>query len=54
MAIYTPEIKAPGNKPAIPFGPKKNPNTNGVAITKTPGLIISFNEAYVEILIHYE
>ena len=46
-----PETKAPGNKPATPYGPKKIPTNNGVAITKIPGFIISLNDAFVEILI---
>lgn len=50
IAIYTPEIKAPGKRPEIIFGPNKIPKANGVTITKAPGAIISFNEAYVEIL----
>ena len=45
IAIYIPEIKAPGNNPAIPLGPKKYPKTNGVMMTNIPGLTISLKEA---------
>jgi hypothetical protein len=33
IAIYTPLISAPGNKPATAYGPKNNPTTVGVTIT---------------------
>jgi len=49
IAIYTPDTNAPGNNPATALGPKTIPITNGVTITKSPGLTISFNDALVEI-----
>ena len=33
MAIWTPETRAPGKIPAIAFGPKRKPVTNGVKMT---------------------
>jgi len=45
-------MRAPGNNPAIAFGPKYNPTTNGVTITKSAGGIISLNEDEVEMAIH--
>ncbi len=45
IAYYTPEINAPGKTPAIAFGPKQIPTTNGVIMTNNAGGIISLNEA---------
>lgn len=52
IAIYTPLTSAPGSRPAIAFGPKIAPMTNGVNMTKAPGANISLREAYVDILTH--
>jgi hypothetical protein len=52
-AIETPLTRAPGNNPAIAYGPKKNPIVNGVNKTNNPGAIISYKAALVETPIHY-
>jgi len=52
IAYCTPEIKAPGNNPAMAFGPKKIPTMKGVTITKSAGGIISLKEDEVEMAIH--
>lgn len=51
IANWTPLTMAPGKKPANILGPKANPSTKGLKITKHPGAIISINEALVDILI---
>merc|ERR1719491_2396624 len=52
IAPHTPLTNAPINTPAKHLHPNKNPITNGVLITNTPGGIISFKLALVEISIH--
>ena len=52
VAMVTPDTKIPGNNPATAVGPKNNPSTRGVRITKSPGANISFNDDLVEISIH--
>jgi len=52
IAICTHDTITPARYPETAFGPNNHPNTSGVKITKTPGNIISFKLASVEILMH--
>ena len=51
IAIYTPETKTPGKRPAIRTGWNKIPKNRGVKMTKIPGNIISLKDAYVDTFI---
>ena len=42
----------PARNPLTAVGPNSNPPTIGVNITRTPGAIIFFNEAFVAIAMH--
>jgi hypothetical protein len=53
MAIYTPLTIHPANNPLTPLIPNKYPITKGDPTTKIPGATIFFNEALVEISIHF-
>jgi len=50
IAIWIPETITPVKYPATDEGPKTKPRIRGEKITKTPGMIISFKDALVEIL----
>ncbi len=52
IASIIPVINVPANIPPRASAPNKNPTTNGDAIAKNAGTIISLRAAVVEILTH--
>jgi len=53
IAIDTPEINMPGNKPATADGPIKMPTKNGTPNTIAAGKNISLKDAVVATLMHF-
>jgi len=51
VAITSPLARAPGSKPAIAIGPKKNPKTNGVKRTIAAGPTMLSSDDLVAIAI---
>ena len=52
IAIITPQTNAPASIPPSAAAPSKYPTTRGVTTAKTPGIIISWRAACVEIPTH--